>query len=237
MREVPLAFPAPHHSAREGCPGHCGTLFYGTDFEHIDVLPLENTGARATMVELRVTPSKLVPFEHHLFPTSKVCVPRANRRPLRLSSSMSKKCVRQRLPVLLLHTEPEQRTPDYGICEKQLAGEKSKVVASNVDRLLPSISLLAKTIVLRSYRMMCHRVRHRPLSECAQSSQKYHSDLLHSRILKFSQYVLVFGATHLESIVVASDETSMWMSTASMVSAVRERFHASKRDVHTIIVL
>ena len=24
--EVPLAFPAPHHSAREGCPGHCGTL-------------------------------------------------------------------------------------------------------------------------------------------------------------------------------------------------------------------
>ena len=26
LREVPLAFPAPHHSAREGCPGHCGTL-------------------------------------------------------------------------------------------------------------------------------------------------------------------------------------------------------------------
>ena len=26
VREVPLAFPAPHHSAREGCPGHCGTL-------------------------------------------------------------------------------------------------------------------------------------------------------------------------------------------------------------------
>ena len=29
VREVPQAFPAPHHSAREGCPGHCGTLFYG----------------------------------------------------------------------------------------------------------------------------------------------------------------------------------------------------------------
>ena len=26
VREVPLAFPAPHLSAREGCPGHCGTL-------------------------------------------------------------------------------------------------------------------------------------------------------------------------------------------------------------------
>ena len=26
VREVPLAFSAPHHSAREGCPGHCGTL-------------------------------------------------------------------------------------------------------------------------------------------------------------------------------------------------------------------
>ena len=38
VREVPLAFPAPHHSAREGCPGHCGTLFYGTDFEQINDL-------------------------------------------------------------------------------------------------------------------------------------------------------------------------------------------------------
>ena len=35
-REVPLAFPAPHHSAREGCPGHCGTLFHGTDVEHFE---------------------------------------------------------------------------------------------------------------------------------------------------------------------------------------------------------
>ena len=26
VREVPLAFPAPHLSAREGCPCHCGTL-------------------------------------------------------------------------------------------------------------------------------------------------------------------------------------------------------------------
>ena len=26
VRDVPLAFPAPHHSAREGCPGHCDTL-------------------------------------------------------------------------------------------------------------------------------------------------------------------------------------------------------------------
>ena len=33
VREVPLAFPAPHYSAREGCPGHCGTLFSSTDFE------------------------------------------------------------------------------------------------------------------------------------------------------------------------------------------------------------
>ena len=24
--DLPLAFPAPHHSAREGCPGHCDTL-------------------------------------------------------------------------------------------------------------------------------------------------------------------------------------------------------------------
>ena len=94
------------------------------------------------------------------------CVPRANRRPLRLSSSKSKECVRQRLPVLLLHTEPEQRTLDYGTCEKELASEKSKVVASKVDRLLASISLLAKAIVLRTYRMMCHSVRHRQLSEC-----------------------------------------------------------------------
>ena len=36
VRELPLAFPAPHHSAREGCPGHCGTLFYGTDVEHLE---------------------------------------------------------------------------------------------------------------------------------------------------------------------------------------------------------
>ena len=26
VRDVPLAFAAPHHSAREGCPGHCDTL-------------------------------------------------------------------------------------------------------------------------------------------------------------------------------------------------------------------
>ena len=26
VRDVPLAFPAPHPSAREGCPGHCDTL-------------------------------------------------------------------------------------------------------------------------------------------------------------------------------------------------------------------
>ena len=26
VREVPLAFPAPHYSAREGCLGHCDTL-------------------------------------------------------------------------------------------------------------------------------------------------------------------------------------------------------------------
>ena len=26
VREVPLAFSAPHYSAREGCPGHCDTL-------------------------------------------------------------------------------------------------------------------------------------------------------------------------------------------------------------------
>ena len=37
VREVPLAFSAPHHSARESCPGHCGTLFYGTDFQLIGV--------------------------------------------------------------------------------------------------------------------------------------------------------------------------------------------------------
>ena len=37
VREVPLAFPAPHHSAREGCPGHCGTMFYRTDFQQIGV--------------------------------------------------------------------------------------------------------------------------------------------------------------------------------------------------------
>ena len=29
VREVPLAFPALHLSAREGCPGHCDTLFTG----------------------------------------------------------------------------------------------------------------------------------------------------------------------------------------------------------------
>ena len=29
VREVPLAFPALHHSAREGCPGHCDTPFTG----------------------------------------------------------------------------------------------------------------------------------------------------------------------------------------------------------------
>ena len=40
---------------------------------------------------------------------------------------------------------------------------------------------------------------------CAQSSQKYHSDILHFRILKFSRCEVVFGGTHLESIVVASD--------------------------------
>ena len=93
--EVPLAFPAPHYSARESCPGHCGTLCYGTDLELIDVLPLENTGAWATMVELRDTPSKLVPFPEVVanitFFLHQRCVPRANRRPLRLSSSTSKK--------------------------------------------------------------------------------------------------------------------------------------------------
>ena len=82
VREVPLAFTAPHYSALEGCPGHCGTLFCGTDFLQIDVLPLENTEARGTMVELRVIPSKLVPLpeaacEHHLLPTFKgVCLVR-----------------------------------------------------------------------------------------------------------------------------------------------------------------
>ena len=37
VREVPLAFTAPHYSAREGCPGHCATLFYEADFQQIGV--------------------------------------------------------------------------------------------------------------------------------------------------------------------------------------------------------
>ena len=82
VREVLLAFPAPHYSARQGCPGHCGTLFYRADFVQINVLPLENTEARATMVELWVITSKLVPLpeavcQHHLLPTFKgVCLVR-----------------------------------------------------------------------------------------------------------------------------------------------------------------
>ena len=30
-------FPRTAYSAREGCPGHCGTLFYETDFQQISV--------------------------------------------------------------------------------------------------------------------------------------------------------------------------------------------------------
>ena len=35
VREVPLAFPALHLSACEGCPGHCDTLTGGTFFYHL----------------------------------------------------------------------------------------------------------------------------------------------------------------------------------------------------------
>ena len=71
--------------------------------------------------------------------------------------------------------ESEQQTPDYGICEK-LAGEKSKVVASNVDRLLASISLLAKDDCvgdLSSDVPSCRAKTNECV--CAQSSQKHHS--------------------------------------------------------------
>ena len=130
-------------------------------------------------------------------------------------------------------TESEQRTPDYGTCEKEA---EVKGYSLELDCLLASISLLAKCVEDLSSDVPSCRGK-TVECVCAQSSQKYHSDLLHFRILKIFRCEVVFGGTHLESIVVAPDETSMCMSTASMESTVREGFHASKCNVHTILVL
>ena len=71
--------------------------------------------------------------------------------------------------------------PDYGTCEKELAHEKSEVVASNDDHLW------AQTIVLKTYRVMCHRVRQRQSCVCARFRRRYHSDLLsHSHTVIFA---------------------------------------------------
>ena len=80
-------------------------------------------------------------------------MPRAIRRSLRLSSSTSKECVRQRLLVLLLHTEPKQRTPDYGASRREVEGcclEHGSLVGEH--------TLTCKTIVLRTFQIQ--------LSEC-----------------------------------------------------------------------
>ena len=105
----------------------------------MDVLPVENMGARAIMVELRVTPSKLFPLSEAVANItfsllSRVCASCESTAIETLLEHEQRVCS-LRLTVFLLHTEPEQRTPDYCTCEKKLAGKKSKVVASNVDRL------------------------------------------------------------------------------------------------------
>ena len=51
VRDVPVAFPAPHHSAREGCPGHCDTLARTTVLvEYTLVLLTREQGERGLAV-------------------------------------------------------------------------------------------------------------------------------------------------------------------------------------------
>ena len=51
VRDVPLAFTAPHHSAREGCPGHCDTLARTTVLvEYALVLLTRKQGERGLAV-------------------------------------------------------------------------------------------------------------------------------------------------------------------------------------------
>ena len=117
-----------------------------------------NTGARATTVELRVTPSRLVPLPKAVaditfFPAFEgVCLarmddhcqagyedsPRARAKSV-FDNGCPCYCCRH-----INFTESEHRTFDYGPYKKELVHEKSEVVASNDDHLWARISLLCK---------------------------------------------------------------------------------------------
>ena len=52
VREKPLAFPALHLSAREGCPGRCVTLFCASSWKHGPRLQWLNSGSSQQIVSL-----------------------------------------------------------------------------------------------------------------------------------------------------------------------------------------
>ena len=62
-RDVPLAFPAPHYSAREGCPGHCGTLLYGTDFQQRVCYLLKTRGTGQQWLNSGSSPASCFPCQ------------------------------------------------------------------------------------------------------------------------------------------------------------------------------
>ena len=62
---------------------------------------------------------------------------------------------------------------------KEIANEKSEVVASNVDHLLASISLLCKADCVEDISSDVPSCRAKAVEcVCARFSQRYHSDLL-----------------------------------------------------------
>ena len=116
---------------------------------------LENTGPGQQWLNSGSHPASRFPCQR-LLRTSlssffQGCVPRANRRPLELSSSTSNECVRQRLPMFLLHTEPEQRVP----LRKEARGQEVKGCCLELRSFVGEHKLACKTIVLRTYVPSC----------------------------------------------------------------------------------
>ena len=116
---------------------------------------------------------------------------------MRLSSSKSKEYVRQRLPVLMLHTSRNSRLLIMAFARSWRARSQKLLPRTSIVCWRASVCL-QKTIVLETYQVMYHHVEQRQMSACVHSLRKNitrPSSLSH----KFSRCEVVFGGTHLES--------------------------------------
>ena len=100
--------------------------------------------------------------------------------------------------------------PYYGTCEEEVADEGVGGCCLERRSFVGALSSLCKDDCDEDISNDVPSCRAKTVEcVCARFLQKCHSDLLYFRILKFSRCEVAFGGTHLESIVVAFDETSM----------------------------